>query len=313
MHCRGGGHGELGFQLAKKIASEGHSCTLLQDTACKSESAPFSEYSTLPSSVTVEPHDFNLPYTPQTEYSYVWDNFSSNPDSPLTSSLLEHFKNSPPLRYNYISSAGIYSPPKDFGSDTCGPLLETFDVNPEKGQTKVENALKASKIPTFCYRPQYIYGPSQNKYVYLDYYFDRICNSLPLPIPGSGSQLASLTNAVSVASLLYCGAESHESTFEVFNCGASDLHTYNEIAELISEVVGEPAKIVNDISGKGSFPFRPNNFYVKPTKIIKELNWEELPTSLKHDLEWYYEDWKVRREGKEVDVEKDLEAMGSKA
>ena len=34
-------------------------------------------------------------------------------------------------RYSYVSSAGIYDPPSSFGSDTCGPLLETFPVLPK--------------------------------------------------------------------------------------------------------------------------------------------------------------------------------------
>ncbi|GMI16155.1 hypothetical protein TrLO_g5320 [Triparma laevis f. longispina] len=307
---KGGGHGELGYQLSKMIAAEGHTCTLLQDTACKQTSEPFSSYSTLPSSISVVPHDFTSPYTPTETYDYVWDNYSSDPTSPLTSSLLDHFKSRSLKRYNYVSSAGIYDPPEGFGSDTCGPLSESFSVNDSKGQTKVELALKNSDIPTFCFRPQYIYGEKQNKYVYLDYYFDRICNDLPVPIPGSGLQLASLTNSVSVASLLFSGSSPSETPFSVFNCGTSNIHTYNDVALMIGKVVGKSVEIVNDIKGKGGFPFRPNNFYVMPDKVKEELKWEELPTDLEGDLKWYYEDWKERREGKEVDLEKDKEAMG---
>ena len=131
-------------------------------------------------------HDFTTPWSPSGSYDYVWDNYSSDPTSPMTSSLIEHFTSNPCKRYSYVSSAGIYSPPPGFGGDDCGPLLESFPVLAGKGQAAVEAALEASSFPALAFRPQYIYGPNANKFSYIDYFLDRIEAGKPVPIPGEG-------------------------------------------------------------------------------------------------------------------------------
>ena len=78
--------------------------------------------------------------------------------------------------------------------------------------------MESAPFPAAAFRPQYIYGPKANKFTYLDYYFDRISSSSPLPVPGSGSQLVSLTDARDVASMLAKSVRC-KGKFEVYNCG----------------------------------------------------------------------------------------------
>ena len=51
---KGGGHGEIGFHLAKNLADKDLTVTIVQDSAAKKEALPFSKYGELPSSVNVE-------------------------------------------------------------------------------------------------------------------------------------------------------------------------------------------------------------------------------------------------------------------
>ena len=41
---KGGGHGEIGFHLARQLRSKGLDVTLLQDSAAKMEKLPFKKY-----------------------------------------------------------------------------------------------------------------------------------------------------------------------------------------------------------------------------------------------------------------------------
>ena len=54
MQNKGGGHGEIGFHLAKNLADKDLTVTIVQDSAAKKEALPFSKYGELPSSVNVE-------------------------------------------------------------------------------------------------------------------------------------------------------------------------------------------------------------------------------------------------------------------
>ena len=51
---KGGGHGEIGFHLAKNLADKDLTVTIVQDSAAKKEALPFSKYGELPSTVNVE-------------------------------------------------------------------------------------------------------------------------------------------------------------------------------------------------------------------------------------------------------------------
>ena len=74
-------------------------------------------------------------------------------------------------------------------------------------------------LPLVSFRPQYIYGPKSNKYDYIDWYFDRLVRNLPLPIPGDGSQMVSLTNSEDVASLLASPLNNEAAAVEQFATG----------------------------------------------------------------------------------------------
>ena len=137
----------------------------------------------------------------------------------------------------------------------------------QKGQTLVESALQSAPFKSLAFRPQYIYGPNANKFGYVDYFLDRIDSGLPLPIPGSGEQFVSLTNAKDVANLLSCAVNCKED-WAVYNCGGP-VYKYTAVADLCAKALGKVADVRLG-AGKGAFPFRPNNFHVLPTKVRLE-------------------------------------------
>lgn len=315
---KGGGHGELGFQLAKNLSSNPKitSITILQDDACKDSKEPFASYATdIPDVRVVKASLGDESMTAADiqallgqSYDYVWDNASKGAEG-AGKAVVDCAKEWNSKLLVYVSSAGIYKPKDDF------PMPETTPVKDTAGQVLYEKYATEKGLPFVSFRPQYIYGEKSNKWDYIDWYFDRLVRGAPLPIPGDGSQKVSLTNSEDVASLLASvlndEAAAVEQTF--FNCGTDQLVTYDEVALMCAEVAGiSDAKIqhYDGTLGKAKFPFRLTDFYVSPDMAKNKLGWGGAKHSLKEDLPWYYESYKSRGGAtKEIEFAEDKEVL----
>ncbi|KAL7542679.1 hypothetical protein ACHAXR_012205 [Thalassiosira sp. AJA248-18] len=315
---KGGGHGELGFQLAKVLSSNSKitSITILQDEACSDSTEPFVSYaSDIPDVKVVKANLADESMTAEDmqkllggSYEYVWDNASKGAVG-AGKAVVDCAKAWDSKLLTYVSSAGVYQP------DDVFPMPETTPTKESAGQVQYEKYALENGLPFVSFRPQYIYGPKSNKWDYIDWYFDRLVRKAPLPIPGDGSQKVSLTNSEDVASLfasvLNDEAAAVEQTF--FNCGTNQLVTYDEVASMCAEVAG-----ISDVDiqhydgslGKAKFPFRLTDFYVAPDMAMEKLGWEGAKHSLKDDLSWYYESYQSRGgPEKELEFAEDKEVL----
>jgi len=321
---KGGGHGELGYQLAKALSTNSKitSITILQDDACKDTAEPFKSYSSdLPNVKVVKAPLGDESLLAENiksalggaSYDYVWDNASKGPVG-AGKGMCDCAKEWGVKLYCYVSSAGMYKP----SPDGPFPMPETTPIKESAGQHQLDQYAVELGLPLVSFRPQYIYGPKANKFDYIDWYFDRLVTDLPLPIPGDGKQLVSLTNSEDVASLLASPLNNEAAAIEqrIFNCGTDQFVSYDELAYLCAEVAGIPRENVKmehydaDMFGKGTFPFRPTNFYVSPDMAKSKLGWTGPSHSLKDDLKWYYEGY-VARGGptKQISLIKDWEIV----
>lgn len=322
---KGGGHGELGYQLAKTLLQHDKitSITILQDEACKDTAEPFKSYSTdIPDVKIIKAPLADEGMTSDSlkavlggvSFDYIWDNASKSAEGGAGKAVVDCAKDWNSKLLTYISSAGCYKPAKD----AVFPMPETTPVKESAGQVQYENYATELGLPFVSFRPQYIYGPKSNKYDYIDWYFDRICRDLPLPIPGDGTQKVSLTNSEDVASLLASVVDQTDAAVaqRIFNCGTDQLVTYNDVAKLCAHVAKKEADIYYydaDVFGKANFPFRMTDFYVSPDTAKAKLGWEGAKHSLQEDLVWYYEGYKANRADKKIDLGKDWEiVVGSK-
>merc|ERR1719183_2850863 len=311
---KGGGHGEIGFHLAKQLRGKGLDVTLLQDSAAKMDKAPFSSYKELTDS-GVEVMSLDLSDAGAVsgacagkEFTHVFDNWAK--DKSTVETVAGMAKGWGVKSYAYVSSGGMYeaSAPQPMTED--GPTKAT-------GQREVEEFLASEGLPWTAFRPQYIYGPKTNKRDYIDWFFHRVCRDRPCPIPGDGSQMASVSRAEDVAAMLAAvvGKEG-AAAGQVFNCGTDTFYSYSDICKMVAKVVGKEAKIVMyDPKAvelpKGAFPFRNTPFYVTPEKAKKTLGWATTST-LEQDLGWYYDSYKAAGlEGKDMVFEADELARGA--
>ena len=179
---KGGGHGELGYQIAKNLLQNDSnmidSITILQDSACKDTHEPFKSYATdLP---TVNVIKANLSDETMTSsdlqailggddisFDFVWDNASKEPTGAGKACLdcAKSWLDQTKLQlYVYVSSAGIYQP----NADTVFPMSEaTTPVKSSAGQVAFENHAAQLELPFVAFRPQYIYGEKANKFDYM--------------------------------------------------------------------------------------------------------------------------------------------------
>ena len=160
---KGGGHGELGYQLAKVLENSEKidSITILQDAAAKESSEPFKSYSTdLPNvkivkaplgedSLTADSLQALL--GEDTTFDYVWDNASKNAQG-AGKAVCDCAKAWNVKLLTYVSSAGMYQPP----ADGPFPMPETTPVKESAGQNQYDQYAVSLGLPLVSFRPQYI-------------------------------------------------------------------------------------------------------------------------------------------------------------
>ena len=295
------------------------SVTILQDSACDDAKEPFSSYQIDIPDVKIVMADLaDESMTAATvqglldgaSFDYIWDNASKGAKG-SGKAIIDCASLWSSKLLCYVSSAGVYLPADEF------PMPETTPVKETAGQVEYERHALESGTPFCSFRPQYIYGEKSNKWDYIDWYFDRIVAGAPLPIPSPGSQKVSLTNSADVASLLASVLNDEKAAAEqvYFNCGTSNLVSYDEVASMCAEAAGLSAKIehYDPELGKAKFPFRLTDFYVAPDMAASKLKWEGPTCNLKDDLGWYYESYKARSKTVDLSVDDDVLAKASAA
>jgi nucleoside-diphosphate-sugar epimerase len=171
---KGGGHGELGYQLAKTLQQHDKitSITILQDEACKDSQEPFKSYATdLPDVKVIKAAladesmtatDLQAILGDGVTFDYVWDNASKAPTG-AGKACVDCAKTWGVKLYTYVSSAGVYKP----AADASFPMPETTPVKATAGQVELENYAVEQGLPLVSFRPQYIYGEKSNKFDYM--------------------------------------------------------------------------------------------------------------------------------------------------
>lgn len=281
---KGGGHGEIGFQLCKSLSSmhKGVDITILQDESCNYKKLPFSKYDSdlISNGVKV----FNTPLTGDNsgahasepikgmKFDYIIDNWSKGEQNATFA--MDIAASSGASQHLFVSSAGMYK--TEGQADGCS---EDAEVK-ENDARKVELKVAAASIPYTFLRPQYIYGPNANKR-YLDFFIGRAARKLATPVPLDGTQKVALTHINDVANLIACAVGKDAAMNQIFNCGTDNYITYNDLVKGIHKALGNAdsdAKFIyyepKDFDVKGEFPFRRGTFITSPAKAISSIDWK---------------------------------------
>jgi nucleoside-diphosphate-sugar epimerase len=166
---KGGGHGEIGYHLAKSLSDNGAKVSILQ-AKTKMDTQPFCDYSALEgmgvqitqADLATETDSF---FAANGDFDTIIDNNSKAVED--VSKYLEKSK-----ELIYVSSGGMYK-----GACPEGGHVETDDVKADNACRVVEEFLVSQSKPFASFRPQYIYGANTNKRSNLDWFFDRIATA----------------------------------------------------------------------------------------------------------------------------------------
>ena len=184
----------------------------------------------------------------------------------------------PTHRFLYVSSAGVYA-----GSPTW-PLDEESVLDPASrhaGKAETEQWLMREGIAFTSFRPTYIVGPGNYNPVER-WFFDRIVNDRPVPLPGDGSTITQIGHVEDLAEAMARSLEVDASCNRIYNCSAKKGITFRGLIEAAALACGrEPGSLdlrSFDPSGldpkaRKGFPLRLSHFLTDISRVERELAW----------------------------------------
>ncbi len=185
----------------------------------------------------------------------------------------------PGFRFLYVSSAGIYKESYIF------PVKEDAEIDSGSrhiGKFHTEEWLINQRIPFTSFRPTYIYGPGNYNPIE-KWFFDRIVNKSPIPIPGDGSVITQLGHVDDLASAMTLSLESESTENKLYNCSGNSAVTFLGLVNIAAQACGVDPKELNIISfdpskiepkARKAFPLRIENFFTDISLLRNDLNWQ---------------------------------------
>ncbi|CAN1729143.1 Chloroplast stem-loop binding protein of 41 kDa a, chloroplastic [Linum perenne] len=315
VNTNSGGHSIIGFYFAKELLASGHQVTVLtvgDEGSDKMKKPPFSRFSEIVSAggrtVWGDPADVGKVVAGES-FDVVLDNNGKDLDA--VRPVADWAKSAGVKQFLFISSAGIYLPTEEL------PHVEGDAVKGSAGHVGVEKYIAEIFSNWASFRPQYMIGSGNNKDCE-EWFFDRIVRNRPIPIPGSGMQLANVSHAKDMSSMLTMAVEKPEAASgNIFNCVSDRAVTLDGMAKLCAKAAGLPVDIVHydpkavGVDAKKAFPFRTMHFYAEPRAAKDILGWRPA-TNLPEDLKERFEEYvKIGRDKKAMTFELDDKILES--
>ena len=184
----------------------------------------------------------------------------------------------PSHRFVYVSSAGVYAASEQW------PLSEEAATDPNSrhsGKADTEAWLRAEGIPFTSFRPTYIYGPGNYNPIER-WFFDRIVNDQPVPLPGDGSTITQLGHVDDLAEAMARCIDVEAAANRIYNCSGRQGVTFKGLIFSAATACGKDPNAVDlrrfdpsrlDPKARKAFPLRLNHFLTDITRVERELAW----------------------------------------
>ena len=221
----------------------------------------------------------------------------------------------PSHRFLYVSSAGVYA-----GSDQW-PLDEDSPVDPASrhaGKADTESWLLKEGIPFTSFRPTYIVGPGNYNPVER-WFFDRVANDLPVPMPGDGSTITQLGHVDDLADAMVRALGVDAAANRIYNCSSRKGITFAGVVRAAALACGKDPASVDvrhfdpsglDPKARKAFPLRLSHFLTDVSRAERELAWSpryDAVSAFQHNYELDYS----QRPNGSPDVSADAALIGS--
>ena len=185
----------------------------------------------------------------------------------------------PHERFVYVSSAGVYADTELWPLDEDAPL---DPASRHAGKAETETWLRREGIPFTSFRPTYIVGPGNYNPVE-SWFFDRIVNDRPVPLPGDGSTITQLGHVNDLAAAMARCIEVEASTNRIYNCSGVKGVTFRGLVAAAARACGRDPESVQirsfdpaglDRKARKAFPLRLAHFLTDTHRVRRELAWE---------------------------------------
>lgn len=176
------------------------------------------------------------------------------------------------------------------------PMIETTTPEPEDpyGISKYafELDLKSAKhmfgLDYIIYRPHNVYGPNQNIYDryrnVIGIFIQQILSDKPMTIFGDGKQTRAFSYIDDVAPVIAMGPLVKQARNEIFNVGADQPYTLNELADTVAKHMNV-SKNVKYLDARKEVVHAESD-HSKVRCIFKLKEPVDLDTGIKHMTEW---------------------------
>lgn len=277
-----GGTRFIGVYLARMLVEEGHEVTLL--TRGKSPvtvqipddtDASYAEYAKTVKHIACDRKDADAIQAKlgSENFDVVYDINAREKED-----ILPILKSQPNLdQYVLCSSAGVY-----LKSDVM-PHKESDAVDPKsrhKGKLDMEQHLETCGANFTSIRPVYIYGPLNYNPVE-EWFFHRIKEGRPIPVPSSGMQVTQLGHVKDLAVAFIKCLGNDKAKNQIYNISGERFVTFDGIAKACAIAAGAPEpELVHydpsafDFGGKKAFPLRDQHFFTSVEKAMVDLDWK---------------------------------------
>ncbi|XP_047948639.1 chloroplast stem-loop binding protein of 41 kDa b, chloroplastic-like [Salvia hispanica] len=276
-----GGTRFIGIFLSRLLVKEGHQVTLFtrgkapiaQQLPGESD-AEFSDFSSKILHLKGDRQDFDFVKTSLAAegFDVVYD--INGREAVEVEPILDALPNLE--QYIYCSSAGVYL------KTDYPPHYEVDAVDPKsrhKGKLETESLLASRDVNWTSIRPVYIYGPLNYNPVE-EWFFHRLKEGRPIPVPNSGIQITQLGHVKDLATAFIKVLGNPKASKEVFNISGDKYVTFDGLARACAKAGGFPEpEIVHynpkeyDFGKKKAFPFRDQHFFASIDKAKSLLGW----------------------------------------
>jgi dTDP-glucose 4,6-dehydratase len=184
----------------------------------------------------------------------------------------------PAHRFVYVSSAGVYADTGEWPLDESSPL---DPASRHAGKAETEAWLRREGIPFTSFRPTYIVGPGNYNPIER-WFFERIANGHPVPIPGDGSTITQVGHVEDLAEAMARCLEVEAATNRIYNCSCLHGITFEALVSAAARACGrDPGSVQRrpfdptglDPKARKAFPLRMAHFLTDVQRLRRELAW----------------------------------------
>ena len=256
-----GGAGFMGSHVAEHLLRQGHEVVVLDDLSGGFEP-------NVPPGVTfiqgsIIDHDLINRLFERHRFSYVYHlaayaaeglshfikrfNYSNNLIGSIN--LINASVNHDVKCFVFTSSIAVYGSGRSPMSEEMTPVPEDpYGV----AKFAVEQELRISHemfgLDSIVFRPHNVYGERQNigdRYRnVVGIFMNQLLRGEPMTIFGDGTQLRAFTHIDDVAPIIARSVDCPEARNQIFNIGADQPHSVNELAEIVADAMGLPCNIL---------------------------------------------------------------------